>query len=83
MARIADETIEKIKNKVSLVRLAETQGHTLKKHGKDFILSCPFHDDKKRSDAAAKIADVVSAAAPQLARGMATLALMNVVKVTP
>ncbi len=24
----------------------ESQGHQLKKHGKDYILNCPFHDDK-------------------------------------
>jgi len=49
MPRIKDDVIDRIKNEVSLIRLAEAQGHTLKKHGKDFILSCPFHDDKTPS----------------------------------
>ena len=49
MARIADEVIGKIKSEVSLVRLAESQGYTLKKQGKDFALCCPFHEDKTPS----------------------------------
>lgn len=46
MARLADEVIERIKRDVSLVRLAESQGYQLKKHGKDYALSCPFHEEK-------------------------------------
>ena len=49
MARIADEVIERIKNEVSLVRLAESQGYALVKHGKDFAVCCPFHADKTPS----------------------------------
>jgi len=49
MARLADEVIERIKREVSLVRLIESQGHELKKHGKDRALSCPFHEDKTAS----------------------------------
>ncbi len=49
MARIKQEIIEKLKNEVSLVRLLESQGFKLKKHGKDFICHCPFHDDKTPS----------------------------------
>jgi DNA primase len=49
MARFGDGEIDDIKNKVSLVRLAESQGHTLQKQGKDFVLCCPFHDDKTPS----------------------------------
>lgn len=49
MARFADEVIERIKTEVSLVRLAESQGHTLTKHGKDLALCCPFHADKTPS----------------------------------
>ncbi|MEZ8652092.1 CHC2 zinc finger domain-containing protein [Vibrio splendidus] len=49
MARLADEVIERIKRDVSLVRLVESQGHQLKKHGKDYVLSCPFHEEKTAS----------------------------------
>lgn len=49
MARLADEVIERIKRDVSLVRLAESQGYQLKKHGKDYALSCPFHEEKTAS----------------------------------
>lgn len=49
MARIADEVIERIKTEVSLVRLAESQGYKLQKHGKDFAVCCPFHADKTPS----------------------------------
>jgi len=41
--------IERIKQEISLVRLAESQGHQLKKHGKDYALNCPFHEDKTAS----------------------------------
>ncbi|MBV1911954.1 MAG: toprim domain-containing protein [Kangiellaceae bacterium] len=49
MARIKDEIIEKLKNEVSLVRLMESQGFELKKHGKDYLCRCPFHNDKTPS----------------------------------
>ncbi|MCF6193139.1 MAG: CHC2 zinc finger domain-containing protein, partial [Kangiellaceae bacterium] len=49
MARISDEVIERLKNEVSLVRLMESQGFELKKHGKDYVCHCPFHDDKTPS----------------------------------
>ena len=49
MARFADEVIERIKAEVSLVRLAESQGYKLQKHGKDYAVCCPFHDDKTPS----------------------------------
>ncbi|MCF6179039.1 MAG: CHC2 zinc finger domain-containing protein, partial [Geopsychrobacter sp.] len=49
MARISDDVIERLKNEVSLVRLMESQGFELKKHGKDTICRCPFHDDKTPS----------------------------------
>ncbi len=49
MPRIKDEVIERLKNEVSLVRLMESQGFELKKHGKDYICRCPFHDDKTPS----------------------------------
>ena len=43
MARIPDDQIERIKREVSLLRLVEKQGYQLKKQGKDYALSCPFH----------------------------------------
>lgn len=49
MARIADDVIERIKAEVSLLRLAESQGHQLTKQGKGFALRCPFHADKTPS----------------------------------
>ncbi|MFC1751164.1 CHC2 zinc finger domain-containing protein, partial [Pseudomonadota bacterium] len=49
MARIAEQEIERLKQEISLVRLIESQGYTLKKAGKDFTLCCPFHEDKTPS----------------------------------
>ncbi|MEW5251360.1 CHC2 zinc finger domain-containing protein, partial [Microbulbifer sp. 2201CG32-9] len=49
MARFSDEVVNRIKNEVSLVRLVENWGLPLKKHGKDYIGHCPFHDDKTPS----------------------------------
>lgn len=49
MARLAESVIEQIKQEISLVRLVESQGHQLKKHGKDYALNCPFHEDKTAS----------------------------------
>lgn len=45
MARLADEVVARIKAEVSLVRLIEGQGHALKRHGKDYVMACPFHAD--------------------------------------
>lgn len=41
MARIPDDQIERLKQEVSLQRLAERQGIALKKHGKDYLRLCP------------------------------------------
>ena len=49
MPRYPDELIERIKSDISLERLLAAQGHELKKHGKDLITTCPFHDDKTPS----------------------------------
>ncbi|VAV87005.1 DNA primase, phage associated [hydrothermal vent metagenome] len=49
MGRIPDNEIERLKQDVSLVRLAESAGITFKKHGKDYLGHCPFHDDKTPS----------------------------------
>ena len=49
MARIPNDQLERIKQEVSLLRLAEGQGYTLQKQGKDYAVCCPFHDDKTPS----------------------------------
>ena len=49
MARIPETEIERIKQDISLERLAEAAGITLKRHGQDRIGLCPFHDDRKQS----------------------------------
>lgn len=49
MPRIPPEEIERIKQTVSLERLVEGAGIALKRHGKDLIGLCPFHDDKEPS----------------------------------
>jgi hypothetical protein len=46
MARFTDELLTHVKQNISLVRLAENVGVELKKHGKDYLGRCPFHDDK-------------------------------------
>ena len=45
MARIPDEVIERLKQEVSVQRLAEARGVKLKRHGKELMGLCPFHDD--------------------------------------
>src|SRR5579863_6393505 len=49
MARIPDEVIERLKQEVSLERLAEARGVRLKRHGADLLGLCPFHDDHEPS----------------------------------
>ncbi|MGD9163946.1 MAG: CHC2 zinc finger domain-containing protein, partial [Chromatiales bacterium] len=49
MARIPDAQIERLKQEVSLQRLVEGMGISLKRHGSDLIGLCPFHDDKEPS----------------------------------
>jgi len=49
MARIPDDQIERLKQEVSLQRLAEGMGITLKRHGAGLIGLCPFHDDHEPS----------------------------------
>ena len=49
MARIPDEEIERLKQEVSLERLAEARGIQLTRHGADLIGLCPFHDDREPS----------------------------------
>src|ERR687888_171462 len=49
MARIPEEEIERLKSQISLERLAEAKGVTLKKHGENLLGLCPFHDDHEPS----------------------------------
>ncbi|NRA61889.1 MAG: toprim domain-containing protein [Psychrobium sp.] len=49
MARLKDEVIDQIKSQVSLLRLVESQGHKPKTHGKDKVITCPFHQDDTAS----------------------------------
>lgn len=45
MARIPEAELERLKREVSLVRLIQSQGHELKKRGKDWVMHCVFHDE--------------------------------------
>jgi post-segregation antitoxin (ccd killing protein) len=49
MARIPDTELERLKREVSLLALVEAAGIALKRHGKDYLGLCPFHDDKEPS----------------------------------
>ena len=49
MPRLPEELITQIKQNIDLVQLIQSQGHQLKKNGKDYLLSCPWHDDKEAS----------------------------------
>ena len=43
MPRIPDYEIERLKERVSIVRLVEKAGVELRPHGKDRVGRCPFH----------------------------------------
>lgn len=50
MARIPKPELDEIKCRVSLVALAQSQGHKLKKQGADsYVCLCPFHEEKTPS----------------------------------
>jgi len=49
VARIPEEEIERLKREVSVQRLAEARGITLKRHGADLHGCCVFHDDREPS----------------------------------
>ncbi len=49
MARYSDNELSDLKNNVSLLRLAEAQGHELKKEGNDYVMRCPFHEEETAS----------------------------------
>ncbi|CAE6789170.1 CHC2 zinc finger domain-containing protein [Paraburkholderia domus] len=45
MPRIPEAELERLKREVSLVRLIGSQGHALKKRGKDWVMRCVFHEE--------------------------------------
>lgn len=50
MARIPAHELNDLKRHVSLLTMAQSQGHKLKKHGADsYVCLCPFHDEKTPS----------------------------------
>ncbi len=49
MARIPASEIDRLKAAVSLPRLVEASGVVLKRHGKEWIGHCPFHEDRTPS----------------------------------
>ncbi len=49
MARIPGEEIERLKQEISVQRLAEGAGVALARHGADLIGLCPFHEDREPS----------------------------------
>jgi len=49
MARIPEQELTRLKQEISLQRLAESAGIALKRHGADLLGLCPFHNDKSPS----------------------------------
>src|SRR5450759_4263820 len=49
MPRIPEGELDRIKGEISLERLAEARGITLRRHGADLFGLCPFHDDHEPS----------------------------------
>lgn len=49
MARINESELQHLKQAVSLVAIAQSQGRQLVKRGKDIVLLCPFHAEKTPS----------------------------------
>ena len=49
MARIPDADIQRLKDEISVQRLVESAGVTLRKSGKDWLACCPFHEDETAS----------------------------------
>jgi DNA primase len=45
MPRIPETELERLKREVSLVRLIGSQGHELKKRGRDWVMRCVFHEE--------------------------------------
>ena len=49
MARIAEETFERLKAEVAVADLAAARGVALSRRGSDLVGLCPFHDDREPS----------------------------------
>ncbi len=49
MARFDDNMISLIKSEVGLLPLIKEQGYSFKKQGCDYVMSCPFHNDRTPS----------------------------------
>ena len=49
MARIPDKEIERLKQEVSIQRLAEARGVVLRQRGDELMGLCPFHEDHDHS----------------------------------
>ena len=49
MARVPEAELERLKAEVSVERLAEARGVTLRRQGADLIGLCPFHEDHEPS----------------------------------
>ncbi|WP_099350311.1 CHC2 zinc finger domain-containing protein [Erwinia amylovora] len=49
MSRIPQKELDQLKRRVSLAALAESQGHKLRKQGRDLVLLCPFHQEQTPS----------------------------------
>ena len=49
MALIPEDELQQLKSDIAVADLVRQSGITLKKHGKDLIGHCPFHDDKTPS----------------------------------
>jgi DNA primase len=47
--RIPADELERLKREVSVERLAEARGVKLRRHGRDLIGLCPFHEDHEPS----------------------------------
>ena len=45
MARIPNDELERIKRDIPLLELVQRSGYRPQKQGKDYAISCPFHDD--------------------------------------
>jgi DNA primase len=49
MERVPESELERLKREVDLVGLVEASGVELRRHGKDWLGLCPFHDDRDPS----------------------------------
>lgn len=49
MSRLSTAELERLKQSVSLVRLLESGGYKLHRQGKDYVMRCPFHQEKTPS----------------------------------